>query len=65
MKYRDLVLGGGALPAMIQTAEDCDEQSKVAILAYALSRLCGGVPAPDQLVIEKTLPLLAALLSSC
>lgn len=50
MKYRDIVLGGR--PALMRAAEDCDRQSKVAILAYALSYLCGGVPARDLSAIE-------------
>ncbi len=62
MKYRDILLAA-ALLALIQAAEDFDESIFPAI-AFTLSNLCYGEPAPNLLVIEPALPLLARFLSS-
>ncbi len=63
VKYRDFLLAEGALPALIQAVEACDDSALVHAIAYALSNLCYGEPAPDLLVIETAFPLLARFLS--
>jgi len=60
VKYRDIVLQAGALPALIQAAENkiCDR------IVFAISKLCHGKPFPDFNVIRPALPLLRSCLDS-
>ncbi len=60
VKYRDIVLQAGALPALIQAAENkiCDR------IVFAISKLCHGKPFPNFNVIRPALPLLRSCLDS-
>jgi importin subunit alpha-1 len=60
VKYRDAVLQAGAIPALVQAAENriCDR------IAFAISNLCHGKPFPDFEVIRPALPLLRRCLDS-
>ncbi len=62
-EYRDKVLAAGALPVLVETAENCTEQSEVTIVS-ALCNICRVRPTPPLSAIEAALPLLARLLSS-
>ncbi len=62
-----LIEPAGTLPALRKMAEDCDDQSKIAVfreIARALSILCHGEGETDFSAIEPALPLLSRLLSS-
>lgn len=54
VKYRDIVLGGGALPALLQAVENSINK----MIVYAICNLCDGRPPPDFEVTRPTLPLL-------
>ena len=55
VKYRDILLAEGALPALIQTTENRISEQ----IIYAIGNLCDGKPFPDFEVIRPALPLLS------
>ncbi len=60
VKYRDILLAEGALPALIQTTENRISER----IIYAIGNLCDGKPFPDFEVIRPALPLLRRCLDS-